>query len=187
MKDNQKPELLLTLARDCRLCCELLCNAICRECPSCVGNISDLNRHALFELSEAERRFLQGKEQDCDVLHAAHALVNCVTHAFSASMLLSLTTGTPVLPPLLEIAKSHTQLAVGIEQLLSHNPASIRPHSFHQYANKSRDANALLLTNYCSTESGRNLLPLALALASHLHHLEHACHILIEVLPRDTH
>ena len=171
--------LLLTLADDCQHAADLLCDAICHGCQSCISEISDLNRHALFELSEGERLAMK-KRMQAGILCSAHALSQCVTRAFAAAVLLP--AKPPALQPLCEIASASAQLASYPRQLLSLSEAAtpIQTYSLHLAANKGRGAHALLLTNVCSTDAGKSLLPLALALEAHRNALEYACGVLIE-------
>ena len=177
---TESQNLLLILARNSRGAAELLRDAICDGCENCAAQISDINRHTLFELSEGERHFLAHKENR-EHLRAAHVLSNCVTRAFSAALLLE--RDLPQFSPLNEIAVSAAQLAAYAEQLLTSAAESHVPtYSLHLCANKGRGAHALFLTNICSIETGRRLLPLALALEAHRNSLEHAYGVLMEVL-----
>lgn len=174
-------DLLFALSCDCKVTAELLHDAICNECHTCISEISDINRHALFEISEGERLALTDRTlHSYHFLHAMHALEACITQAFSVALLLA--RQAPVLAPLVEIVTCNARLAAYPQQLLSTEAsATVHPYSIHLCANKARGAHALLLTNCCSSaETERRLLPLVLALELHRNNLEHACEILIE-------
>lgn len=175
---TESQALLLTLAEDVQHAADLLFDAVCRGCRSCISEISDINRHTLSELSEGERRAMKHRTSP-DPLRAAHALSRCVTQAFSAAVLLPQSQIT--LQPLCEIVASSAQLAAYPHRLLTAPRESLPPtYPMHLAANKGRGAHALLITNVCSTDVGRSLLPLALALEEHRNMLEHACEILVE-------
>ena len=172
--------MLLNLADDSQRAADLLCDAICNGCQSCISEISDINRHAIFELSEGERRAMKEKTGTY-FLRAAHALSRCVAHAFSAAVLLP--PSIPSLQPLCEIASASSQLASYPRRFLSVSKEAppLQTYSLHLAANKGRGAHALLLTNVCSTETGRYLLPLALALETHRNSLESACNLFAQL------
>ena len=171
--------VLLSLAGLCRLTAAHLRDALCNECHTCAGDISDLNRAMLSELAEAERQTAEGV-LSASCLHTAHALGECVSRAFSAALLLP--SSIPSLPPLVEEATCNAQLAVFPEQLLTTLSELDRfPfYSLHLCANKARGAHAMLLNNYVCNEGGRWLLPLAHALEAHRNILERACGLLME-------
>ena len=177
MTDTQSH--LLSLAELCRLTAAHLRDALCNECRTCAGDISDLNRSMLSELADLERHTAEGiiKPQ---TLHAAHALGECVSRAFSAALLLP--SNIPHLPPLVEEATCNAQLASFPEQLLTTLSALDRfPfYSLHLCANKARGAHAMLLNHYVSSDGGRWLLPLSHALEAHRNVLERTCGLLME-------
>ena len=177
MKEYQN--LILTLARDSYEAATLLRDASTAGCRACIAEISDINRHTLFELVELERQFLTTKDPTATVpLKVAHALRKCVTQAFSAAMLVW--DDIPYLPPLVESVTANAQLAAYPVQLLEKGAnAFLHTTSPHLCANKGRGAHALLLTNVCHTETGGRILPLALALESHRNALESACEVLM--------
>lgn len=178
MKEYQN--LLVTLARDSHHAATLLRDATAAGCRTCIADISDINRHALFELVELERRYLTTKEPTTIVpLKTAHALRKCITQAFSAAMLIY--DDIPFLPPLIESVTANAQLAAYPVQLLEKGAtAFLQTTSPHLCANKGRGAHALLLTNVCCNEASGKLLPLALSLEAHRNALENACEVLIE-------
>ncbi len=168
-----EPNLILSsLAHASALAAELLSDAICNSCTSCVSEISDLNRRATSELAEAEHAMIE--ERECARLFlAATALAGSVTKVFSASMLLP-----KHLPTLLALQEEAEGNAVLAQELLHLCQAGFDKnfsfYSFHLCANKARGAHALLLTNYCRAESGYPLFPLALAMEAHRDSLENA-------------
>ncbi len=168
--------LLLSLARDSRRAAELLSDAVCRGCRTCIAEISDLNRHTLFELAEAERRALRGESLEGG-LHIAHLLGGCVSRAFSAALLFSQELPKPA--PLCEIVSCHSELAVCAEKLLSDSTPPY-PYSIHLCANKARGAHALLLTNCTTHENLPQILPFAMALEAHRNALTCVCEALME-------
>ena len=176
---NESHPLLLTLAEDVQHAAELLFEAVCNDCQSCISELSDVNRHALFELSEGERRAIK-HPSSAGALPLAHALRRCVSLAFSAAVLLP--QSHLHLQPLCEIVSSSAQLAAYPLRFLtaSKDASPLQPYQLHLAANKGRGAHALLLTNVCSTETGRHLLPLALALEAHRNALEAACERFME-------
>jgi hypothetical protein len=171
---------LLSLAELCRLTASQLCDAICNECRTCASDISDLNRSMLSELADLERLSVLG-ECSPDTLHAAHALGECVSRAFSAALILP--SEIPHLPPLAEEAACNAQLAAFPEQLLTTLSALDRfPfYSLHLCANKARGAHAMLLNNYITCDGGKRLLPLSHALEAHRNMLERTCGLLMEL------
>lgn len=177
---TESQALLLTLAKDVQRAAELLFDAVCNRHEGCISALSDLNRHTLFELSEGERRALK-HQLPPETIRLAHALSRCVTRAFAAAALLPQT--RLQLQPICEIVSSSAQLAsYPYLVLTTSKDTSKESYSMHLAANKGRGAQALLITNVCSTETGRHLLPLALALEAHVNALEQACEQLIELL-----
>ncbi|MBR2926598.1 MAG: hypothetical protein IKC31_03355 [Clostridia bacterium] len=162
---------LLTLAECSANASELLADAICTDCRSCVSQISDWNRQTLSELAETEHRILtEGK--DASLLLAASALSRSVGKVFCASMLIP-----PYLPsvlPLQEEVEGNANLARQLLDLCRAGVGKFSFYSFHLCANQARGAHALLLTNYCGTDGGRALLPLIHALEAHRSALEDA-------------
>lgn len=167
--------IALGLARTSQRAAALLYDAICNGCRTCAAEISDLNRQASLDLSDAERRCLSLPEESHRLMPGIIGLGECVARAFSAALLLS--DPPDPLPPLCDIVSCNLQLAEYPERLLSHG-TGVSPYSLHLAANKGRGAHALLLTNYCGSDSGRRLLPLILALESHRNTLEHTCSLL---------
>ena len=167
--------IALNLARTSQAAAALLYDAICNGCRTCAAQISDLNRQASLDLSDAERCAPSIPEESSRLLMGVIGLGECVTRAFSAALLLS--DRPDPLPPLCDIVACNLQLAEYPERLLSQG-TGISPYSLHLAANKGRGAHALLLTNYCHTDGGRRLLPLVLALEAHRNTLEHTCSIL---------
>lgn len=182
---TESQSLLLTLAEDVQHAADLLFDAVCNGCQSCISEISDVNRHTLSELSEGERRAMKHKIT-VDQLCTAHVLSRCVTQAFSAAVLLPQLRLN--LQPLCEIVTSSAQLATYPHRFLtaSKDTALIQTYPMHLAANKGRGAHALLIANVCSTETGRHLLPLALALEAHRNALEAACEHLTEQIAKAT-
>lgn len=166
----------IELARASQAAAMLLSDAVCNGCRSCISQISDLNRQASLDLSDAERRCLQGNESDRPLLSAILGLGECVARAFSAALLLS--EPPAPLPPLCDVVTCNLQLAKFAEEILT-DRASVSPYAFHLAANKGRGAHALLLTNYCNRECGGYLLPFILALEKHRDTLEHTCSLLV--------
>lgn len=177
MSDTQT--IQLSFAKLCRHSAELLRDAICNKCHTCIGEISDLNRAMLSELAEAERQAAEGKLSPAE-LHMAHAMGECVSRAFSAALLLP--KSLPFLPPLAEEAACNAQLAAFPHQLLTTLSALDRfPfYSLHLCANKARGAHAMLINNYIISEHGMWLLPLSHALEAHRNVLERTCGLLSE-------
>ena len=167
--------IALNLARTSQAAASLLFDAICNGCRTCAAQISDLNRQAALDLSDAERRCLSASGTPSPTMPALIGLGACVSRAFSAALLLHELPDP--LPPLCDIVACNLQLAEYPEQLLTHAEA-VSPYSIHLAANKGRGAHALLLTNYCNTESSRRWIPLFLALESHRNTLEHTCSLL---------
>ena len=171
-----EPKMILkTLARDGRACAELLRDAVCDGCRTCVSEISDINRRALLELSEYERLVLMKKEPSV-ALGGVQALCECISLAFSAAMLIG--EGLPYLPPLASAVTTNASLAAYPEQILE-DPRAVRPFSWHACANKGRGEQALLLTNFCSAETGARLYPLVFSLETHRNALERTCGVLV--------
>ena len=170
---------LMTLAEYAHAAASLFSQATREHCRSCVTQISDLNRQALSELSDAERRFYSRKYAfSGNGLLSAYRLTDCVHRAFSASMLLP--EALPYLPPLVEIAACNEQLSEYPIRIL--NRQKIDFFSLHLVANKGRGAHALLLSNYCATPAGQHLIPLALSIEAHRNALELACEqLLLEI------
>ena len=164
---------LTLLAEHARSASALLHDAVKECCRSCISQISDLNRQALSDLADAERQFSQSG--NFAPISSAFRLTDCVHTAFSASMLLP--DDLPYLPPLCEIAACNEQLSK--YPLLILNRQKIDYFALHLTANKGRGAQAILLSNYCATEGGRRLLPLALAMEAHRNALENACEQLL--------
>ena len=173
MQELQKNAL--ELARVSHAAATLLYDAVCNGCRSCASQISDLNRQASLDLSDAERRCLTCPEASPTHMSALIGLGECVSRAFSAALLL-LEPPTP-LPPLCDVVACNLRLSTYPEHLLLRD-TSISPYSFHLDANKGRGAHALLLTNYCQNEGGKHLLPLVTALEAHRNILEHTCSLL---------
>ena len=168
--------LLISLAEHASEAATLFYTATQERCRSCVAEISDLNRQTLSELADIERAHHRRDEQAplCG-LRSAHRLANCVHSVFSAAMLLP--EELPLLPPLCEIAACNKHLATYPRLILEGKRIDF--FSMHTAANKGRGAHALLLSNYCSTDGGRRLLPLALATERHRDTLEAACEQLL--------
>ena len=163
---------LTQLANHSRDAASVLHDAVKKGCRACISEISDLNRQALYDLADAERRLCAHTSAP---LSSAYRLTNCVHGAFSAAMLLP--EDLPYLPPLCEIAACNEQLSE--YPLLILKERKIDFYSLHLAANKGRGAQAILLSNYCATEGGRRLLPLALAMEAHRNALERACEQLL--------
>ncbi len=167
--------IALNLARASQAAATLLYDAICNGCRTCAAQISDLNRQAALDLSDAERRCLSSSEIPSQSMPALIGLGECVARAFSAALLLHELPHP--LPPLCDIVTCNLQLAEYPERLLTRTE-EVSPYSLHLIANKGRGAHALLLTNYCNTDGGRRWIPLILALESHRNTLEHTCSLL---------
>ena len=162
---------LLSLASHSQEAASLLRAAVCNGCRSCVSQISDLNRQALSDLTDAERELLTEGGNPC-ALSSVHALASCISYAFSAAMLIP--QELPHLPPLSEIVSANELLAAYPRQILQ--AADTPPfYQIHLCANKGRGAHAILVTHYCVSRSDFSLLPLALALENHRNAIEHAC------------
>lgn len=171
---------LLSLSKLSNMAADRLRDAVCDHCPSCVSEISDLNRQMLSELTDLEQSLLGTVNINSSALFAAHAIGNSIGTAFSASLLLSVQNGMPNLHPLCEIVCANAQLAECVVQLASKN-AVFKLYERHLYANKSLGAQALLLSHFCNTERGSLLLPLSLALEQHRRALNEACNALIRL------
>ena len=167
--------IAINLARASQDAASLLYDAICNGCRTCVVQISDLNRQATLDLSDAERHRLSSHDVPPPILPALMGLGECVSRAFSAALLLHELPAP--LPPLCDIVACNLQLAEYPVQLLTHAKA-FSPYSFHLAANKGRGAHALLLTNYCNTDGSRRWIPLFFSLESHRNTLEHTCSLL---------
>ena len=167
--------IALNLARASQNAASLLYDAICNGCRTCAAQISDLNRQAALDLSDAERRFLSSSKMPSATMPALIGLGECVFRAFSVALLLHELPDP--LPPLCDIVACNLQLAEYAERLLTHAEA-VSPYSFHLSANKGRGAHALLLTNYCNTDYSRRWIPLFFSLESHRNTLEHTCSLL---------
>ena len=165
-------QCLSSLAQHSHSAATFLHGAVKECCRSCISQISDLNRQALSDLADAERQLCSSASAP---LFSAYRLTNCVHGAFSAAMLLP--DDLPYLPPLCEIAACNEQLAK--YALLILKERKIDFYALHLAANKGRGAQAILLSNYCATEGGRRLLPLALAMEAHRNALEGACEQLL--------
>ncbi len=163
---------LAPLAQHAHTAAICLHDAVKECCRSCISQISDLNRQALSDLADAERYFSPNTSAP---LSSAYRLTNCVHGAFSAAMLLP--ENLPYLPPLCEIAACNEQLSE--YPLLILKNRTIDFYALHLAANKGRGAQAILLSNYCATDGGRRLLPLALAMEAHRNALERACEQLL--------
>ena len=178
MKENQN-DRLFTLLRYSTAAATLLCDAVCHDCSSCISEISDLNRQALSDLTDAERsqamNCFDGSAVDLQLLQAVTA---CVSRAFEAAMLLPSPEELPHLPPLADIVTANRSLAAFAEAWGT-SPKTPPPYQRHLHANQSRGAYALLITNYCSTDRGARLFPLAQALANHRYTLEESCNLLV--------
>ena len=122
-------------------------------------------------------------EQYCGPMRFAHrgmvqnAPENTIG-AFEAAMLLPSPEELPHLPPLADIVTANRSLAAFAEAWGT-SPKTPPPYQRHLHANQSRGAYALLITNYCSTDRGARLFPLAQALANHRYTLEESCNLLI--------
>ena len=174
MSELQK--LLLALSLGAQNAAALLSDAVCQTCHDCVGEISDLNRQALLDLVDAERILGADPQPSLHLSLAIHSAADCVCRAFSASMLLPVS--LPSLPPLCDTVICNAQLSAYPPRLLT-APAAVRPYDIHLCANKGRGALAILLTNVCCNDSGRNLLPLILSLDAHRNALEQLSGLLI--------
>lgn len=154
---------------------DLFYRAAWEDCHACVAEISDLNRRALSELAEGERTLLhRGAPADKAGLPVAYAVASTVTKGFSASLLLP--ASLPHLPPLQQEAQGIAELASCLVRFSSSSGEGKLPfYSMHLCANKGRGAHALLLTNYCTGDGGRWLIPLALALEAWRDSLERVC------------
>lgn len=176
---NKSHNELLLLAKHNTDAASYLRDAICSDCRRCAALISDVNRQAISDLTDAERNFLSGDRRDPSQLHILHLFVDSVSKAFSAAMLLP-SYPLPHLPPLAEAAEAALDLAEFAERLLT-VPDRCDIYSRHLFANKGRGAHALLITHYCATDAGLHTLPLALALEAHRHSLERLCDALLLV------
>lgn len=165
-------QCLAPLAQHAHAAATCLHDAVKECCRSCISQISDLNRQALSDLADAERCFSPNASAP---LSSAYRLTNCVHGAFSAAMLLP--EDLPYLPPLCEIAACNEQLSEYPLLILKNRTVDF--YALHFAANKGRGAQAILLSNYCATEGGRRLLPLALAMEAHRNALERACEQLL--------
>ena len=153
---------------------ELFRRAAWEDCHACVAQISDLNRRALSELAEGERSILyHGDPADKAGLATAYTVASTVTKGFSASLLLP--PSLPNLPPLQQEVQGIAELASYLARFSSAGGGKLPFYSMHLCANKGRGAHALLLTNYCTGESGRWLIPLAFTLEAWRDCLELAC------------
>ncbi|MBR3895351.1 MAG: hypothetical protein IKJ35_09455 [Clostridia bacterium] len=170
---------LLSLAAQSQKAAVLLRAAVCEDCHSCIPQISDLNRQALSDLAEAERALISESNQS-SALAAVQSLAACISHAFSAALLVP--QALPVLPPLAEIVSANELLATYLKQILECRDSS-GFYPLHLCANKGRGAHAILITHYCAARNDFSLLPLALALENHRNALENACGRLM-LLPR---
>ena len=162
---------LLTLATYAEHSSNLLCEAITGNCHTCVAEISDLNRQAIAELAEIERRLRTTATCiGARILFSAYALADCTHRAFDAALLL--TGEMSQRTRLEEIALCNCTLAEYPRRLLEGE--SVDFFALHLCANKARGAHALLLSGGFSAGS-RTLLPLLLALQAHRDQLENAC------------
>ena len=154
---------------------ELFRRAVCEDCRTCAAQISDLNRQTLSELAEGERAFRVGSTQmSASRLRIAYAIGHTVSKGFAAALLLP--GQLPILPALEQEVKGIAELAAYLERLsLPSERDSFPYYSMHLCANRCRGAHALLLTNYCASDSGKWLLPLAAALEAWRGSLELAC------------
>lgn len=169
MKESYRS--LLTLATYAEHASTLLCDAITGNCHTCVAEISDLNRQAIAELAETERRLRSTATCiGARVLLSAYALADCTHRAFDAALLLN--REVPQRTRLEEIALCNRTLAEYPRRLLEGE--SVDFFALHLCANKARGAHALLLSGGFATGS-RTLLPLLLALQAHRDQLEGAC------------
>lgn len=170
---------LFNMAQHSATAAELLQDAVCDGCRTCVAQISDLNRQAISDLSELERRHFTARDLSPTYLNAAQTLAACVSQAFSAAMILP--DDLPTLPPLADIADCNAQLAAHLGKIISRDDTAVPFYSLHLIANKGRGAHALLLTNYCLSAVGSRLLPLVYALEAHRNYLERACGQLLQI------
>ena len=185
MKESQNDRLFAIL-RYSTAAATLLCDAVCHDCRSCVSEISDLNRQALSDLTDAERSKAKGSfDGKILVLQTLQAVTACVSRAFEAAMLLPSPEELPHLPPLADIVTANLSLAAFAEAWGT-SPKTPPPYQRHLHANQSRGAYALLITNYCSTDHGTRLFPLAQALANHRYALEETCNLLIRASACNT-
>ena len=74
--------IALNLARASHAAATLLYDAICNGCRTCAAQISDLNRQAALDLSDAERRCLATPEESAHAMPALIGLGECVARAF---------------------------------------------------------------------------------------------------------
>ena len=79
---------LFNMAQHSATAAELLQDAVCDGCRTCVAQISDLNRQVISDLSELERRHFTARDLSPTYLNAAQTLAACVSQAFSAAMIL---------------------------------------------------------------------------------------------------
>ncbi len=170
--NNLQNELLLLAKYTENAACYLR-DAVCNDCRRCVALISDINRQALSDLTDAERSFLAGDRNARSKIRILQLFAASVSKAFSASMLLP-SWPIPNLPPLAESVEAAVGLA-SFAKLFLTSPNQCDLYSRHLWANKGRGSHALLITNYCSTDAGLHTLPLALALEAHRHSLERLC------------
>ena len=176
---NHSTKTLSLLAKHSHTSALALQEAVEHPCRLCVSQISEWNRQTLSELSDAERLYSSLPPTERPLLAIAYRLADCVHRAFFAAMLLP--EELPRLPPLLEVAACNSLLAQhALTQLQSRTADCF---SMHLCANKGRGAHAVLLASYCTTEGGRALLPLALALEAHRNALERACEEILLHLP----
>lgn len=168
---NHPTKALSLLAEYSRASALALQEAVEHPCRLCVSQISEWNRQTITELSDTERHYTALPPSERVILGVAYRLADCVHRAFYAAMLLP--QELPRLPPLLEVAACNSLLAEhAITQLRG---KSADCFSMHLCSNKGRGAHAVLLAGYCTTEGGRALLPLTLAMESHRNALERAC------------
>ena len=173
---TEQNDFLFSLIRTSSRAAELLSDAALDGCRACVSQISDLNRSAFSELAEGERLLFR-KGNSPFLMQSGYAVARAVAATFDAAMLLP--ERIPRLLPLEQVTESNAELA---KRLLVYcqptPPENFHFYSFHLCANKGRGAEALLLKNYCATDAGRYLLPMALALGRHRLALEDACSLL---------
>jgi len=162
---------LLALASHSQTAASLLRAAVCEDCRSCVSQISDLNRQALSDLADAERALLREPNVEY-TMAAVQSLAYCISHAFSAAMLVP--PAPPLLPPLAEIVRANELLAAYPGQILEALDEQA-VYQMHLCANKGRGAHAILITHYCVARGDFSLFPLAQALENHRDALEIAC------------
>ena len=160
---------LLTLATYAEHSAHLLCEAITGNCHTCIAEVSDLNRQAIAELAETERRLRSTATCiGARILRSAYALADCTHRAFDAALLL--TGEHPQRARLEEIALCNRALAEYPRRLLEGENVDF--FALHLCANKARGAHALLLSG--GFASSHTLLPLLLALQAHRDQLENA-------------